>query len=103
MPIIIIIIIIILLLLHPPVFPCFVHMFRIFPVNLNIIEKKIRRLRYLLIVATKIIFTKGFRCSASKPKLSTVSKVCDVIYAEKCKQTQADSSVSPVPFVLNIY
>ena len=36
-------------------------------------------------------------------KLSTLSKACDVKWTEKCKQTSADSSISSVPFVLNIY
>ena len=36
-------------------------------------------------------------------KLSTLSKACDVTWPEKCKQTPEDSSISSVPFVLNIY
>ena len=36
-------------------------------------------------------------------KLSTLSKACDVTWPEKCKQTSADSLISSVPFVLNIY
>ena len=36
-------------------------------------------------------------------KLSNLSKVCDVKWPENCKQTSADSSISLVPFVLNIY
>ena len=35
-------------------------------------------------------------------KLSTLSKACDVTWPEKGKQTSADSSISSVPFVLNI-
>ena len=36
-------------------------------------------------------------------KLKTPLKACDVTCTEKCKQTSADSQVSPVTFVLNIY
>ena len=36
-------------------------------------------------------------------KLSTLWKACDVTWPEKCKQTSAESSISSVPFVLNIY
>ena len=36
-------------------------------------------------------------------KLSTLPKAGDVTWPEKCKQTSADSSISPVPFVLSIY
>ena len=36
-------------------------------------------------------------------KLSALSKACDVTWPEKCKLTSADSSISSVPFVLNIY
>ena len=41
--------------------------------------------------------------SEFQQKLSTLSKACDVTWPEKCKQTSADSSISLVPFVLNIY
>ena len=50
------------------------------------------------------IWTKGSTCNAnSNKKLSTLSKACDVTWPEKCKQTSAYSSISSVPFVLNIY
>ena len=51
------------------------------------------------------VWTKGNICSTNSNKnwgLRTLSKDCDVTWTEKCKQTSADSSISPVPFVLNI-
>ena len=63
-----------------------------------------------MVTYSQSIWTKGSTCNANwfkffsvfQQKLSTLSKACDVTWPENCKQTLADSSISSVPFVLNI-
>ena len=49
------------------------------------------------------IWTKESTWNANSNKNWVLSKACDVTWPEKCKQTSADSPISSVPFVLNIY
>ena len=51
----------------------------------------------------KVYGLKELHATRIPEKLSTLPKACDVTWPEKCKQTWTDSSISLVPFVLNIY
>ena len=56
-----------------------------------------------LVGIPKVYGIKKYMQREFQQTLSTLSKACDVTWPEKCKQTSADSSISSVPFVLNIY